>query len=115
MNERIIRVAQGYAVESTYKFRLGSVVFDRKGILGAGTNTPGKTHPKSKNPYKTRCAEFNAVMSAISRGFDLWDLRRSAIYTHRLKKDGTPGLAAPCSYCAEFLEEIGIKDIRYSL
>lgn len=112
--EKIVEAARREAFRSTYKFRLGSIIHFRGVIAGRGYNEPRKTHPDAPTPYWTRCAEFNAYLDALRRGCDIDDFRRAEIYTHRIKKDGSPGLAKPCKWCEEFIARIGIKKVEYS-
>ena|SRR3990167_5425173 len=114
MNERIHLLARLEASKSVYRFRLGAVIFRRDKVLGRGFNTPNKTHPQSLAPYKTRCAEFNSYINAVNLGISPNKLQGASLYVHRIKKDGSPGLAKPCEFCKRFLDQVGIKDIQYS-
>ena len=113
MNEQIVKKAVGCARHSIYRFRLGAVVYDKSNILGMGWNDAIKTHPKSPTPYKTRCAEFNAILDSVD-GWGYRMLRGASIYVHRLRKDGSPGLAKPCRYCEVLITWSGIKNVEYS-
>lgn len=111
-SERIVWLARHTASLSGGKYRLGAVIYDGRNICGSGFNQPNKTHPKSPVPYKTKHAEFDALLSA-SRGA-VRDLRGLSIYVHRILKDGSAGLAKPCRYCQVMLSWAGINDIHYS-
>lgn len=82
----------------------------------AGYNRGQKTHPRSPHPYKSIHAEFDAVLGAVAmQGLQFgWDLRGYKIYVHRLKRDGSDGLAKPCVWCQKMLDQVGIKEISYS-
>lgn len=72
----------------------------------------GRCHPKSKHPWGAVHAEFDAIRDAALR--QRFEIKGAAIYIHRLKKDGTSGIAKPCSHCARMLSKAGIRRIRYS-
>ena len=108
--ERIKKLAYKAALKSTHRFRLGAVIFDKKKrVLSFGWNKATKTHPRSSTPYKTIHAELCAVI-----GLSREQLRNSNIYVYRIKKNGESGLAKPCSFCHNMLNEVGVKGIYYS-
>ena len=110
MNKHIVELAKNRAEESTFRFRLGAVIFNKKTILGMGYNKPYKTHPKSNTPYKTIHAEFDAAVG-------LWSsepLEGASIYVHRLGRDGKVRLARPCKHCIAMLKGYGLKRMFYS-
>lgn len=109
VTKKVISAAKRCAEKSTSRFRLGAVVFMGNKIIGCGWNQMNKTHLQSPHPYKFIHAEFNSLLG-IKRG----DLRRASIYIHRLKKDGSTGLAKPCNSCAGFLSYVGIKKVYFS-
>ncbi len=117
----IIESAVEQALLSVHRFRVGSTVFYKGSIVGEGFNIATKTHPKSPHPYGVIDAEFAAVIDAV-RGVDGYYgytpdlLKNCGIYTHRLLKDGSSGLAAPCKFCKKMILLTGIKeeDIFYS-
>lgn len=112
---RVIERASRCAALSVHRFRVGAVVYKR-GSWSAGFNKANKTHPRSPHPYKSIHAEFAAVLGAVAmEGVQFgWDLTGYSIYVHRLKRDGSAGLAKPCEWCQKMLAQVGIKEISYS-
>ena len=105
----ILLYAKEAARKSVGRFRLGAVIFKKNAIISSGYNKPGKTSPKSPAPFKSLHAEFDAIV-----GNSRDSIRGASIYVHRLKRNGNPGLAKPCQYCAGMLLGLGIKKILYS-
>lgn len=119
MNRLAYRLAVRAAESSPSRFKVGSCIYRGSKILGVGFNDMGRVHPRSPHEFLAVHAEFAAALSAAqSAGEKLTHysefLRGSSIYTHRLKKDGSVGLAAPCEYCRKFLLGLGIRRINYS-
>lgn len=117
MKQRIIKAAIQAARKSRFKFRVGAVLYEGNHVASSGYNDPYTTHPKSPKPYKNKCAEFEAVLPWISWGDRVRPLKKYSIYVHRLKKDGSPGLAKPCEHCYAMLIGMGMKEknIHYSV
>lgn len=105
----IINLAIREARKSPCRFRMGAVIWNKSFIASSGHNNPFKTHPKSNVPWKTVHAEFAAIL-----GVEPHHLAGASIYIHRLKRNGSPGLAKPCSYCQMLLDAVGIINVEYS-
>lgn len=113
-NKGIIELAMDEARQSPHRFKVGAVVYDRAYRIGWGHNEHRKTHPKSFHPFKSIHAEFAAIMHGIgTNGRD--SVSNASIYVHRLKLDGSSGLAKPCEWCMKMLAQAGIRDIHWSL
>lgn len=96
------------ALKSTHRFRLGCIIIDKRGtILAKGFNQV-KTHPLSNTDYKTLHAECDAARKLVG-GHELY------AYIGRIKKNGLPGLAKPCSCCQQLLKRVGVKYVWYSV
>jgi cytidine deaminase len=109
-NGYIKRLATYEATHSTHRFRVGSVIYGtQRTPIGWGYNKADKTHPASWHPFKSIHSEFAAFLVAFRRLGDR-DMKHLSIYTHRLMKDGTPGLAKPCPWCKEMLVKVGFKE-----
>lgn len=92
-----------YGVGKRGSYRLASVVVDKRGkILGEGVNSY-KTHPFSlqHSEYPYLHAERAAIIACKPFITELNDFN---IYTVRIKKDGSIGLAMPCESCMMMLE-----------
>lgn len=114
MNNAIIRIAKNKAELSQHRFRIGAVVHHGNTIVASGYNKANKTHPRSPHPFKSIHAEFDAVIHALYETRHS-NLRGFSIYVHRLKRDGSDGLAKPCVYCQFMLSQVGIEKINYSV
>lgn len=115
-SKQVVSRAIEAAKFSEHRFRVGAVVYKDNRHWASGYNKAQKTHPDSPHPFKSIHAEFDAVMNMIS-GEDSWwheTLKDYSIYVHRLKRDGSDGLAKPCCWCQKMLDMVGIKEIHYS-
>jgi deoxycytidylate deaminase len=104
----MMRIAQRESQKGYGKYRLGSVITDRKGVvIGRGYNK-GVTHPTFGNSYSGNLhAEASALVSALK---SKRSLRGGTCYVYRVGGN----LAKPCPCCQEFLRSHGIEKIVYS-
>ena len=106
---KMMTLAQRLSMKSTYeKYKIGAVIARKGQVIGVGFNRH-KTHTQSPHAYKYLHAEVDAAL-----GVPLKQLRGATIYVYREKKDGTYGLAKPCSSCEGFLKERGLKSMIYT-
>lgn len=106
---RIVALAKAAASRSTERWKVGAVVYRGSRILGTGTNDLIKTAPQSFHAYKTRHAEFNALVKIP------YSLRKGAnIYVHRIGRDGLTHMAKPCPACEKMLEWAEIRHVEWS-
>jgi tRNA(Arg) A34 adenosine deaminase TadA len=96
---------------SNLNYRLGAVLFDRKGRVVVAKPNSYKTHPFAlKNSlYPFLHAEVHCL---VSNGLD--NCEGCGILVVRLKKNGSLSMAKPCPSCLKALLYSGIKDIYYS-
>jgi len=88
--------------------KMGCVIVNKHNIISIGFNSL-KTHRKS-NSYDNRLhAEIDALI-----GLSYEETSGGTIYIYRERKDGTLGLARPCTTCMEALKRAGIKKICYT-
>lgn len=96
-------------------------IWNKRGrLLAEGGNDYRKTHPKQARMAEKKGrehkqylhAECNAILSLVRQKKE-----REAylIYVVRVNKEGKERLAKPCVVCQALIEEIGIKNISYSL
>ena len=91
------------ARKSTYRKRLGAVVFSKNKVVGRGHNKL-KTHPKlSKMGYYTIHAECDALMRAS--GGD-------TLVVH-IFKNGNLACSKPCERCMVMAKSYNIKRVIY--
>lgn len=98
--------------------QMGAVIVDKKGkLLSYGINSKKSNpfaakygrHPDAIYPH----AEISAIKSAIKKG-GIEQLEGGTIFVARVKKNGTPALAKPCSGCARAIYEFGIHNIIWT-
>jgi len=108
----VIRFAENIALRSSSRFRVSAVIHDKRRILAWGYNSMEQTHPKAPTLESKRHAEFVAILDYY-RTFQKqpWGL---SLYVHRLRRDGTKGLAAPCVHCQKSIYASGIAEVKYS-
>jgi len=116
VSERIVSKAMEVALKGVGTgtrrcYRVGAVLFNRRGILRAKSNSY-KTHPLvlkySKYPYLH--AEAHCL---VSHGLDNCEgLDMCVVRLH--KDDRTLSMAKPCDCCSSLLKYAGINKVYYS-
>ena len=105
-----LELAKKEALKSTYpKQQVGAVIVRKGTVVGRGFNKirhVGKV--KTQWPDSLH-AEVVAILDTNRRL-----LAKSTIYVYRIRKDGTPAMAKPCSYCDAMLKFVGIKIVVYT-
>jgi tRNA(Arg) A34 adenosine deaminase TadA len=96
---------------------LAACVVKRNKIISFGHNKK-KTHPLqnkfNKHPQAIYLhAEIDAIKNALKR-LSVEDLAGSTLYIVRTKKDGSEGLAKPCSGCMQAIESFNIGKVIYT-
>ena len=99
--------------QSTYRFRIGAVVFNKKCILSSGHN--GIRSSSIPEKYKVWPNSIHAEQDAVFNCKDWSKLKGCSILVLKLSKV-TKQLsnAKPCPTCLELLRFVGIKTIHYS-
>lgn len=108
-----IKLALREAEQSTHdKARHGAVIFRKKSLISSAHNKPfAWTNRLSKEFRKWNHgihAEAAAILSARQ------DLRGADILVLRLGRGGAIRLSKPCSFCAAYLQYVGIRTVIYS-
>lgn len=111
----MIRIALKEAKKSICTNRHGSVVVNKKSVLGQGHNTY-KSHPKwgakilhstGQYEFTTVHAEANAIKNAISKGIDI---KGATLYVTRVGGKNSK----PCKSCQQFIIKYGIRKVIYT-
>lgn len=102
----VIQEAIRQSRKTKYIFKLGSVVFNRDRILGAGYN---RVFSRSGIGNQGDCAEILAIKKTPSKL-----LRGATILTCRVNKSGRLGMAKPCRRCKKLIIKSNISRIIYS-
>ena len=105
---------------SDHRCLVGCVLVMGHKIIGSGYNSNTKCHRVQAEIDQKRhgvvCAgkvhaEVDTLIPFLKRRVDL---SNATLYIYRSKRDGTYGLARPCSGCMEIIKQCGIKKIAYS-
>lgn len=109
MKMKFFLLAKQLAKKSLYHHQIGAVVVKKNKPIGLGWNKPHKTHPLSRNAFKTVHAELDAILG-LSRD----ELRGADVYVYREYKSGAPATSRPCTHCKELLRSVGIKNVFFT-
>ena len=92
-------------------FRLGSVLVYKNRVVSVGVNSY-KTHPvlATRTQWPFLHAEQHAI---IRQGIE--NCEGLILYVARVLKNNDLALAQPCSVCSSLIEEVGIKQVVYSI
>jgi tRNA(Arg) A34 adenosine deaminase TadA len=107
----IVNLAIKEAEASTYRYKVGAVLFNKQCIVASGRNgvRSNPIHPK----YKTYKESFHAEQSCLT-GLNWNLLGRCQMLIIRVNPSGNFGLAKPCEMCLKLLQYVRIKTIYYS-
>ena len=105
--------------------KLGSVLVYKGRIISIGYNEGEKTSPLQKEynalrGFDPNCSGVkNTIHSECScliraRGANI-DFSKAHLFTYRIKKDGSQGLARYCPACGGIIKSMGIKNVYYTL
>jgi len=115
MRLRFFEIATEQAESSTQgNFRMGALLVRGKNIIRRATNHRVKSHPLKAMMYPTRGSGLHAEV-ALLRGFRPYDVAGSDVYVVRVLADGARALAKPCDPCANYMRDLGISRVFYSV
>lgn len=113
IKERLINLAVEEAKKSTYKHRIGSIIFHKKNIISSDHNyelgVRKKLHPRFQRFPTSIHAETSTIIKAKT------DLKNCSILIVRINRQNQLRLAKPCLWCFEYIQFVGIKEIFYSI
>ncbi len=112
---KYMRIARKEAEKSNDEFRFGSVVVAGKNIISRSFNQGSKTHPLQARMYPERVGTGLHAEVAALRGLRPYDVAGGEIYVYRLRDEGIPGKACPCSKCLEIIQSFNISRVFYSM
>lgn len=107
----IIKACINEANKSTYKVKVGAIVFKGKKILGRGHN--GLRSSNINNKYKDYINSLHAEQSALLN-LDWNNLKGYSILVLRVSDTGKLCSSRPCLMCSKLLKHVGIQNIYYS-
>ena len=109
----LLTTAYNEAMKSSYKQRIGSVIFNKNIIISTGYNKTKSwkkhLHPKFKKWPTSIHSEAAAILNAKT------NLKNFDILVCRLAANNDLTLAKPCPYCMDYLTYVGIKRIYYTI
>lgn len=108
----LINLAVEEAKRSTYKTKVGCIIFNKKKILSIGHNelrNIRKLHPKFQKWKGSVHAEIAAIINAKK------DLRGASLLVVRVNNRNQLRMSKPCEDCQKYMDYVGIKKIFYSL
>lgn len=93
------------------RYKLGAVLYDKKGRILTSKGNLRKTHPilLQYSLYPFLHAESHCI---LSHGMD--HCRDCILFVLRLGCDGSLRNARPCSACLDLAIDVGIKEIYYT-
>lgn len=98
---------------SVHSSKHGAVIFKNKRIYSVGYNQPFRS-VKSVNPIARKWetsihAEIDCIIKARR------ELKGLDLLVVRINNKGQFLLSKPCSYCLNYIDYVGIKNIYYSI
>lgn len=106
----VVNAAIDAARKSTYRVKLGAVVFKGKRILSSGWNQIRSSSLKHKNYENSLHAEQSALL-----GLEWKKLKGYSLLVVKIsRKEERLSNAHPCEMCMQLMDFIGIKDVYYS-
>lgn len=99
-------------VGSNRNYRVGAILFDKRGNIHASKSNSYKTHPilASFTKYPHLHAESSCI---LHRGLDNCD--GLSLLTVRVRNPNEQlTMAKPCKVCQSIIEKVGIKEVFYT-
>jgi tRNA(Arg) A34 adenosine deaminase TadA len=105
--DKILRSAIRNAQRSSFKYRLGAVVFQNNKIISTGFNK-GKSHPITKE-YK----EFGSIHAEIDAMLQTTNTNGNNLLVVRILSCNTLAISKPCEMCQQIIRKNGIRTVYY--
>jgi len=111
MATAVALTSAGVGGKTHQTFRLGCVLYDRKGRVVKAKVNSLKTHPKMAKltPWPFLHAEQACI---LSQGVD--NCEGLSLLVVRVRRDGSYGMAEPCVVCKKLIEAAGITNVHWS-
>lgn len=110
----LIKIAHRAAERSTFRQRIGSVLFQGSTVLETGTNQLRHQSAIRTGHWPNSLHSEMDIVSKLVRAGRMKQLKGASMLVLRLKRDGSYGLALPCNNCFSVLQSVGIKRIIFS-
>lgn len=109
----ILRKAIEEAEKSSYRFKIGCVIFKGSRIISSGHNEI-RSCSKILDKYKKYKNALHAEQAAIIKT-DWRKLNGCSILTVKISGNmGYLGISKPCNMCYELIKHVGIKEMYYT-
>lgn len=109
----IVKLAVKEAQKSTYRFKVGTVIFDGKKILSVGHNYKLKSVKSYTKSFIKWHGSIHAEVDAILKARR--PLKGLSILVVRINNYGQFRNSRPCQECSKYIEYVGIKKIFFSI
>uniref|UniRef100_A0A6H1ZZ94 Putative CMP/dCMP deaminase zinc-binding n=1 Tax=viral metagenome TaxID=1070528 RepID=A0A6H1ZZ94_9ZZZZ len=111
MNSKI-KIAMEEANKSTYIYKVGAVIFNKKKIISVGHNSASRSLKSFNREYIKFKNSIHAEISSIIRART--DLKGSSILVVKINNSGELSMAKPCNYCLSYIKFVKIKNVYFS-
>jgi len=113
MNNRWIKLAIKEAEKSTFKFRVGCVIYNKNQFISSGHNYENRYNPIHDPRYRRWPSSVHAELDAALKS-NPDELRGASILVVRINRENQFRMSAPCKYCLMYLKHVGIKKIYFT-
>jgi deoxycytidylate deaminase len=90
-------------------YQLCALVVKKRRVLSVGYNNP-KTHPLAKTKMRQLHAEMDAIIRCTPEQLD-----GAELIVVRARRDGTSGMAKPCSACQMMIRQLGLRRVYHTI
>lgn len=109
-----LNIARKKANESTFtRAKVGAVITKGGRVLISCCNETKYSKHTGRN-WPSVHAEEQAILRILNAPDGLRKLAGATIYVTRIKKDGSTGLAKPCSKCQALIDSVFIKKVIHT-
>ena len=113
LTKGIINLAIAEAEKSTYRFKIGAVIFKGKRIISSGHNGI-RSSANIKNKFKNYINSLHAEQAALMN-IDWCKVKGCSIFVAKVShRHGLISMASPCDMCRSILSHVGINTIYYA-
>ena len=110
---RWIKKAVDEANSSTYKVKVGAVIFNKGKFISSGHNYGCRSIKHHLEKFRKEKTSIHAEVDAIIRARQ--DLKGASILVVRVNNQNQFRLSKPCLHCFSYLRHIKIKWCYYSI
>lgn len=108
----LVNVAVEESKKSTYKIRMGAVIFNKKRIIAIGHNHTNSMSRKLRPEFQEWPESIHAEIETILKAKT--DLRGCDMLVLRVNNSNCFRMSKPCGFCMAMISRVGIKNVYYS-